>query len=144
MNNVSMFLESPETERNNLCCEEEVYHLLLVCLHECSNNPQAGQPQVLKRSRLGNCVQEGVEVERDVSSEEGGSCLLVGGHTLEQGEGVTHPVGLVGGQLGRVHSRIYIHDLLKTIMYMNNDNNEPDRFVKRSVFFKYFPQNMKQ
>ena len=37
----------------------------------------------------------------------------MGGDTLEEGEGVADPVGLVGGEHGRVNGRVDVDDLLQ-------------------------------
>ena len=37
----------------------------------------------------------------------------VGGHALQEGEGVAHPVALVGGQHGGVDGRVDVDDLLQ-------------------------------
>ena len=58
-------------------------------------------------------VKEWVEVEGDVGQEDGGAGVGVWGHALHQGQGVAHPVRLVGGQRRRVDSRIDVDNLLE-------------------------------
>ena len=108
---LSCFL--PETQRYDLCGEQEVDDLLFVCLHQRADHPEAGQPQVLEGSGLGDCVEEGVEVQGYVREQEGGARILVGSDALKERECVAHSVGLVGSQRWRVDCRVNIDYLLK-------------------------------
>ena len=106
-------LHDAQTEGDDLRGEEEVDDLLLVRLDEGPNHPERGEPEVLEGPGLRDGVEEGVEVEGDVGQEEGGPGVGVAGHTLQQGQGVTHPVALVGGEDGRVDGGVDVDDLLE-------------------------------
>lgn len=106
-------LHDAQAQRNDLGGEQEGDHLLLVRLDQRPNHAQTGQAQVLERTGLGGGVQERVEEERDVRLQEDGTGLGVAGHALQQGEGVAHAIGLVGGERGRIDRRVDVDDLLQ-------------------------------
>ena len=105
-------LHDPQTQRDDLRGEQEVDHLLLVRLDEGPDDPEGGEAEVLEGPGLADGVEEGVEVEGDVSQEEGRPGVGVGGHALQQGQGVAHSVALVGRQDGGVDGRVDVDDLL--------------------------------
>ena len=105
-------LHDPQTERDDLRGEEEVDHLLLVRLHEGPDDPERGETEVLEGTSLADGVEEGVEVEGDVSEEEGRPGVGVGGDALEEGQGVAHSVALVGGQHGGVDGWVDVDNFL--------------------------------
>ena len=105
-------LHDPQTQWDDLRGEEEVDHLLLVRLHEGPDDPEGGEAKVLEGPGLTDGVEEGVEVEGDVSEEEGRPGVGVGGDALEQGQGVAHSVALVGGQHGRVDGWVDVDNFL--------------------------------
>ena len=65
---------------------------------------------------LGDGVEEGVEVEGDVSEEEGRPGVGVGGHALEQGQSVADSVALVGSQHRRVDCWVDVDNFLATLI----------------------------
>ena len=107
-------LHDPQTERDDLRGEEEVDHLLLVRLHEGSDDPEGGKAKVLEGPGLTDGVEEGVEVEGDVGEQEGRPGVRVRGDTLQQGEGVTDSVALVSSQNGRVDGGVNVDNLLNS------------------------------
>lgn len=53
-------LHNTKAKRDDLGCEEEVYHLGGVVLDERTDDTQGGQAEVLEGTRLGRGVEEGV------------------------------------------------------------------------------------
>ena len=105
-------LHDPQAERDDLGGEQEVDHLLLVGLHEGPDDPEGGEAEVLEGAGLADGVEEGVEVEGDVSQEEGRPGVGVRGHALQQGQGVADSVALVGRQHRRVDCWVDVDNLL--------------------------------
>ena len=81
-----------QAQRYYLRLEEEVDDLGIVHLYQSPNDTQGRQAEILKGSGFGIGVEEGVEVEGDVGTEEEGSGVLVRGDALEQGQGVANAV----------------------------------------------------
>ena len=77
--------------------------------HTCS----PGKSEILKRARLRSRMEKWVEVEGNVSEQKGGPGVGVRGDTLQQRQGVAHPVGLMRGQSRRVDRWVNVDDFLK-------------------------------
>ena len=58
-------------------------------------------------------MEKWVEVEGNVSEQKGGPGVGVRGDTLQQRQGVAHPVGLMRGQSRRVDRWVNVDDFLK-------------------------------
>ena len=65
-------LHDPQTQRDDLRGQEEVDHLLLVRLDQGADHAEGGEPQVLEGPRLAHCVEEGIQIQRDVGQQERG------------------------------------------------------------------------
>ena len=79
-------------------------------------------------------MKEGVEVERNVREQERGPGVRVRGDTLQQGQRVTHSVGLMRRQGRRVDSRVNVDDFLK------QRRDRPKRVPEhRRQFRNHFP-----
>ena len=63
-------LHDPQTQRNYLCCQEEVNNLLFVCLDQSSDNSEGSQTKIFKWSGLADRVQEWVQIQWDVSQQK--------------------------------------------------------------------------
>ncbi len=84
-------LHDAQAERDDLRVEKEGNHVGVVKLHERAHDAQRREPQVLKGTRLGRRVQEGVKVHGNVHLEEERLGLSMGGNTLQQRQRVAHP-----------------------------------------------------
>lgn len=62
-------LHDAEAKRNYFSRQEEVDHVRRVILHQCADNTEGGESQVLEGTRLGGGVKEWIEEKRDVSFE---------------------------------------------------------------------------
>lgn len=60
-------LHNAEAKRDDFGRQEEVDHIGRVILHQCTDNAQGSESQVLERARLGSCVKKGIEEKGDVS-----------------------------------------------------------------------------
>jgi hypothetical protein len=63
-------LHDPQAQRDDLGGEQERDDFLLVGLHQCPDDAETRQTQVLKGARFRRRVQERVEKQRNVSLEE--------------------------------------------------------------------------
>mmetsp|Transcript_25140 Transcript_25140/g.52069 ORF Transcript_25140/g.52069 Transcript_25140/m.52069 type:complete len:349 (+) Transcript_25140:249-1295(+) len=89
-------LHDAEAERYDFRLEQKVDDVGIVHFDQGADDSQGGETEVLEGAGFGLGVEEGVEVEGDVGREEESAGVGVGGHALEEGQGVAHPVGGVG------------------------------------------------
>lgn len=59
-------LHDAQAKRDNLGRQEEVDHFRGVVLDKGANDTKRGQAEILKRSRLGGCVEERIEKQRNM------------------------------------------------------------------------------
>lgn len=65
-------------------------------LDKSTNNSKTCQPEIFKWSRLALGVKKGIQIERDISTEELRAGFLMRSHALQQGQRVAHTVRVMG------------------------------------------------
>lgn len=105
-------LHDAQAEGNDFGGQQEVDDLGRIVLDERANDTEAGEPEVLERTRFGGGVKERIEIEGNVGVEEQGAGLVVGGHTLEESQSIADPVGGGSGELGGVEEGVDGYNLL--------------------------------
>ena len=63
-------LHDSQTERNDLCGQQEVDDLLFIRLDQSSDDSKRGQTKIFKWSGLADCMQEWVQIQWDVSKQK--------------------------------------------------------------------------
>jgi hypothetical protein len=59
-------LHYAQAQWDDLGCQEEVDDFRRIVLYECANDTERSEAKILERARLGRCVEERVEEERDM------------------------------------------------------------------------------
>ena len=105
-------LHDAETQGNNLGRKEEVNNIRRIIFNQRTNDTERREAEIFERARLGSCVQEGVEEERNVGCSKRGlasfrpdnmsqpshtiqkqrASLVMGRDTLQQGQCIADPI----------------------------------------------------
>jgi len=88
-------LHDAQTERNDFGLQQEGDHFVVVSLDQRPDDAQRSQPQLLLRLGLVLGVEEGLEIQRNVRSQEFVAGVFILGNALQDGEHVADPVGLL-------------------------------------------------